>query len=223
MDLGSATHCAVFEPERFEEEYVIAPGTDKRTKAGKEAWLELEESGKIVLSAEDYADVAGMAESVRRRPISREMVTGGIAEQSIYWEYTALIAEEISFTFTCKARPDYIKPLSNGYVVVDLKTTQDARDFEHSAYSYGYHIQAAHYLHGLNNTSYGAARAFLFVAVEKKPPYGVMVYEASREFLNRGNDDVSRLYSLYAQCSEYNNWPGYDEDIRPLDLPRWAV
>jgi hypothetical protein len=219
---GTATHCAVFEPERFEKEYIVAPKVDRRTKAGKETWAELEESGKIVLSAEDYADIVGMAASVRRRSISGELVAGGIAEQSVYWEYTAVIVEDINFTFTCKARPDYIKPLSGGYVVVDLKTTQDARDFERRAYSYGYHIQAAHYLHGLNNTEYGAARGFLFVAVEKTPPYGVKVYEASQDFLCRGNDEIFKLYSLYAQCHEYNNWPGYEETIQPLNLPRWA-
>jgi exodeoxyribonuclease VIII len=220
---GTATHCAVFEPERFEEEYIVAPELDRRTKAGKEAWAGLEASGKNVLSAEDYTDILGMTKAIRRHSIAGELVSAGVAEQSIYWDYTAIIAEDISFTFTCKARPDYIKPLSNGYLLVDLKTTQDARDFERSSYSFGYHLQAAHYLHGFNATECGPARGFVFIAVEKTPPYGVIVYEASQEFLNRGNDEIYRLYSLYAQCSNQNTWPNYDETVRTLNLPRWAA
>jgi exodeoxyribonuclease VIII len=223
MIKGTATHCAVFEPERFAEEYIAAPVLDRRTKAGKATWEELEARGKNILSAEDYTDIRGMAESVLSHSYAGSLVSGGVAEQSIYWNYTAVIDEDIPFTFTCKARPDYIRPLSEGYIVVDLKTTQDARDFEHSAYKWGYHLQAAHYLHGLNNTEYGAARGFVFIAVEKTPPYGVIVYEASQEFLTRGNDEIFSLYLIYARCSHQNTWEGYEETIRVLDLPRWAV
>jgi exodeoxyribonuclease VIII len=221
MRIGTALHTAVLEPERFAAGYVSAPDIDKRAKAGKEAWAELEQSGKTVLSAKEYADVQGMTAAIRRHSIAGALVTGGTAEQSVYWDCSAVI-DDIPVTFTCKARPDYIKPLPSGYTVVDLKTTPDARDFERNAYSYGYHLQAAHYLRGLNNTE-GVARGFVFVAVEKAPPYGVMVYEASQEFLTRGRDENSMLYSLYARCLKYDNWPGYEESIRVLDLPRWAA
>jgi exodeoxyribonuclease VIII len=223
MIKGTATHCAVFEPERFAEEYIAAPGIDRRTKAGKEAWIELESSGKTVLSNDDYADVVAMSEAVHLHSIADFLVSGGVAEQSIYWDYTALIAEDIAFTFTCRARPDYIKPLSEGYVVIDLKTIQDARELSRSAYTYGYHLQGAHYLRGLCSSQYGFARNFYFIAVEKTPPYGVIVYDASPEFLNRGHNENSRLYSLYAQCLNQNKWPGYEEEIQTLDLPRWAA
>ena len=36
LQLGSAIHTAVLEPEKFYDEYYISPKIDKRTKAGKE-------------------------------------------------------------------------------------------------------------------------------------------------------------------------------------------
>ena len=65
MRRGSATHCKVFEPDQFENRYAVAPECDKRTKAGKETWAELEASGKIILSADEYEQVTNMAASVR--------------------------------------------------------------------------------------------------------------------------------------------------------------
>ena len=69
MRLGTAVHCAVLEPDRFEKEYAAAPeAIDRRTKAGKAHWAELEATGKVVLSGEDAQMVRGMADSVRRHP-----------------------------------------------------------------------------------------------------------------------------------------------------------
>jgi exodeoxyribonuclease VIII len=226
MRIGTALHTAVLEPDRFADEYVAAPDIDRRTKAGKEAWAELEQSGKLVLSAKEYGDACGMAEAIRRHSIAVSLVSGGMAERSVYWECTAVVADAVGeeeVPFLCKARPDYIRPLSKGHLVVDLKTTPDARDFERSAYSLGYHLQAAHYRSGLNSTPYGAPKSFVFVVVEKTPPYGVMVYDASQEFLNRGHDENTALYSLYAKCLKTGSWPGYEEKIQILSLPKWAA
>ena len=43
MKLGTATHCAILEPECFDIEYVEAPIVDRRTKDGKALWSELEQ------------------------------------------------------------------------------------------------------------------------------------------------------------------------------------
>jgi hypothetical protein len=56
MKLGTATHCAILEPERFNSEYVAMPeGIDRRTTAGKQAYADLLASGAEILAADDMA------------------------------------------------------------------------------------------------------------------------------------------------------------------------
>ena len=226
MRIGTATHCAVFEPERFAVEY-IAPDhpLNRATQEGKAEWAELLETGKIVLKQEEYRDILNIAESVRRNALSRILVEGGIAEQSVYWKQTVQWGEDEETKILCKCRPDYVKQLDEGYLVIDLKTTQDARPnkFERSSYwDYGYHIQAAHYTTGMTAAVGIPPRDFIFIAVETAPPYGVSVYQSSRSFLNRGIEENDALYKVYARCMREGAWPGYPEMMHELELPRGA-
>ena len=45
--VGGAFHKLVLEPDGFDNEYVVAQGIDRRTTAGKVAWAELLDSGKV--------------------------------------------------------------------------------------------------------------------------------------------------------------------------------
>lgn len=223
MKRGTAVHTAVFEPERFFLEYIAAPKIDRRTKDGKTAWAALEDSGKIVLTEAEYADVVGMAAAVKKHSRAGLLVTGGVAERSIAWEYNLVLDDEPT-QILLKARPDYIKPISSGCIVIDLKTTMDARAgaFASDAYRRGYHLQAAHYMRGLTSAECETPRSFVFVVVESEKPYGVMVYQAKQDFINRGHEECIRLYELYARCVRDGVWPQYDEAILPLSLPAWA-
>ena len=53
-----------------------------------------------------------MANALRKHEIASKLISGGAAEQSIYWnqQVSSLDIPEIF----CKARPDYIKPLKKG-------------------------------------------------------------------------------------------------------------
>jgi hypothetical protein len=116
--------------------------------------------------------------------------------------------------------------MGEGYVVVDLKTTADARESKwmRSAYwDYGYHIQAAHYYIGMTQETGGTPpREFFFVTVESEPPYGVIVYRTPQHTLRVGLEEVATLYGIYARCKRDGEWPSYPEIIHEFDLPRGA-
>lgn len=210
MVLGSAFHALLLEREVFEAEYVAAPAVDRRTKAGKEAWAALEASGKTVLAEDDIRALTGMAASVLEHPAaSRLMGLPGRAEVSLFYEDGAT-------GLRCKCRPDW---LTESGVIVDIKTTQDASPeaFRKSAYNFRYDVQAAHY------TAAQPGTGFVFIAVEKTPPYAVAVYEADdavmRSGYQRRRDNLDRL----AECLQRDEWPGYASTIQPLGVPGWAV
>ena len=101
MKLGTATHCAILEPERFNAEYVAMPeGLDRRTTAGKQAYADLMASGTEILAADDMASVMNMASTFRDNDISRALFDRSHSvEQSIYATINGV---------SCKCRPDFI-------------------------------------------------------------------------------------------------------------------
>jgi exodeoxyribonuclease VIII len=226
MEMGTAVHCAVFEPERFEVEYVAPDRKLNRTKKEDKAeWEALVASGKTVLNKDDYDDALAMGASVRAHRLAGPLVSGGVPEQSIFWKQTVPLGDGDETKILCKCRPDYVKPMGDGYVIVDLKTTQDARSkWLRSAYwDYGYHIQAAHYHIGLTQSTGGTPpREFFFVVVESEPPYGVVVYKTPLHTLQIGIDEVSILYGIYARCKRDDKWPSYPDIIHEFTLPRGA-
>ena len=222
LKLGSATHCAILEPERFAREYIKAGNLDRRTKEGKAAWLEIEQSGKIVLTPEEYDKVTSMTLAIRNHEVASKLFSEGLAEHSIFWNEN-IYSLDSDISILCKSRPDYVKTLSDGYIIVDLKTAQDAetREFQRRAYyKYFYHIQAGHYLNGFENITGTKVLAYIYVVIENEPPYAINVFRASQDFLNAGRTKVRELYELYASCKKSDNWPSYSSEIKDLNLPK---
>jgi len=222
MLIGSAFHCLTLEPELFPRRYVVAPdGLDRRTKEGKEAWasFESEAAGKKVLKQEDYEAAEKMAQAIQEHPLGGRLVNGGEAEKSVFWETSTGNGQVL-----CKCRPDYIKALRGSTVIVDLKSTEDARPeaFGKSSWNYGYHMQAAFYMDGLSATL-GPVGAFLFIVVEKHPPYAVAVYQASDQMIDAGRKQYMNALEVYAECTAKDVWPAYPQEIQELWLPGWAV
>jgi exodeoxyribonuclease VIII len=123
-----------------------------------------------------------------------------------------------------RGRPDAL----GDNLIVDLKTAQDASPdaFARTAANFGYHAQAAYYLDGLRNLGYCDEQAvFLFVVVEKTPPFGVAVYALDDDAIEAGRAQYEDAWSTYRSCRASNNWPSYpgSQKIETLSLPRWAV
>lgn len=214
---GGMLHCAVLEPERFYREYVVAPDfgncTYKENKAARNAWR-AENAGRKEVTAKQYRMIQGMGDAVRRHPIAGKLFTGGEAEVTLSWvdEATGL---------RCKGRADYYKPAHRA--AVDLKSTLDASEkgLKKSSASFGYHRQDAMYRQG-----FAAAGKpidfFVFVAVEKTPPYLIAMFEHDAEAIGRGHASIRADMETMAECLKTNVWPGYSQSIQTIGLPKWA-
>ncbi|GAF92676.1 unnamed protein product, partial [marine sediment metagenome] len=89
MEFGTDIHCAIFEPKRFDAEYVSVPKLDMRTKIGKEAWAkhEKENAGKNILFEADYKACLGMRKRVDEHEGIAALLRGGKGanELTIVW------------------------------------------------------------------------------------------------------------------------------------------
>lgn len=214
--IGSALHKLVLEPDDFENEFVVMPECDRRTKEGKAIYSAMMEksAGKSLLTVQQFYNISAIAKSVLNHPLAGKLLKGGKSEQSYFWsdEKTGLL---------CKCRPDYLK----GKYCIDFKTTQSAKpeNFMKSAYNFRYHVQAYWYLTGLKACGLDVEE-FIFVAVEKEPPYAVCVYAAGEEFLKLGEKDAENDLEVFRHCKESGIWYGYDEEptVHTLEPPAWA-
>ena len=217
MRIGSAVHCAVLEPARFAVDYAVAPEGDKRTKAGKEQWAAFEEenAGKTVLTFDDGVLCAHIAESVQSHPRAKALLQSGQPEASLLWS-------DSEFNVRCRARVDWLR--EDG-MLIDLKTTQDASSaaFAKSCANFRYHVQAAWYLDAYQAATGDLPGGFIFIAVEKTPPYAVALYELDGEAIDLGRFLARRDLARYANAREFDLWPGYSDTIQPLSLPKWAL
>lgn len=216
---GSMVHKLILEPDDFDSEFVIAPECDKRTKAGKQMYDEFLESvgdRKIVTAADREIGLA-MRDSVMKDPKAAKLLTGGDTETSYYWndERTGVL---------CKCRPDKV----NLNYIIDLKTTEDAsRDgFARSLLNFRYYVQAAWYLKGYEAATGIKPDGFIFVAVEKKPPYATAIYVVNDATIEIGTKEAAEDLDTFVRCTESGNWYGYggeNNDAMTIDLPSWAL
>lgn len=215
MILGQAVHLGVFQPELLYRHFYARPeGIDARTKDGKEKLAELERAnaGKTMLKPEDFATVEGIMRAVRGHKLASQLISGGRAE------VTAL-ARDAEFDVDVKAKPDYLR---DDDVIVDLKTSAEVTffPFRRSVTSFRYNCQAAWYL-DVTNAALGREqyRRFILVAVEKEPPFGVIVYELDAEAIRLGRMEIRADLEVYARCLKSDSWPSYPESILTMTVP----
>ena len=223
MIVGAATHAAVLEPQKFENDFIVAPATasggeiwNRRTTKHKEEWkaFEATANGKTILTAEQYKLCQDLSASVRNHPTAKMFLDKIEPEQSLLWT-------DPSTQIDLKGRPDGI--VAGAGIVIDLKTCISAAPaaFKMVSYKFGYHFQIAMYFDAMKACGIEPKRA-IFIAVEKTPPYCVAVYEAEADALSLGRNQYQNALRVLADCAAVNKWPGYDSGILTLPLPTWA-
>lgn len=215
LRFGTAFHTLVLEPARFVFEYAVIDG-DRRLKATKEAIKEAEAAGKTVLTQDEFDALSGMQESVFKSRIAATLIDGATIEHSVFAELDDV---------RVKCRPDGWN-VEKG-VLFDLKSTEDAspEGFARTVAKYRYHVQDAFYRHVVASATNCDADdlSFIFIAVEKKPPFAVALYTLDELAKLQGWVSAREDLRTFREASERDNWPGYSPKIETLALPRWAV
>ena len=208
MQMGTAIHTAVLEPQLYSQVVaVVPPDIDGRTKEGKQ-WKEAHKSRIHLTHAEDI-DVQGVANSVRRHPFWDIIHLSHKIEASVF-------AQDEQTGLALKARPDL---WIEDHTLVDVKTTDDAtpEGFTRTIGSFGYHIQAAHYM------AMTGADNFIFVAVERKAPYAIGIYKLDAEWLQAGENLRRKAISTLHECRALDSWPAYPTATQTLSCPKWVL
>jgi exodeoxyribonuclease VIII len=209
MRLGQMIHRAILEPDALEIS-VKPEGLNLSTKEGRE-WKAAQI--KTVITQDEYATITGMRDSVHAHPAVKRVLDDARTEVSLFASGEDGVLR--------KARIDALP--EGGNVIVDVKSCQSADPdmMAKSVVSYRYDVQAAYYLDlcqllGIDKTE------FLFVCVEKQPPYAVAVYALDQQAIEWGRKQYQRDLALVKHCMAEDHWPSFTQDITTLALPAWA-
>lgn len=210
--MGDLVHTMILEPHKADDRYIVRPPMDRRTKAGK---IEYEKfmcsvSGRKVVDSEMIQQAVDMGVSVRDNNLAQLVLDGSLYEKSIYFTH-------LETGIQCKVRPDIWRQ----GMVGDLKTTKDAsyHSFQRSCFNYGYFLQAG-MIHEALKSIIIDLEAFVFIVVEKEPPYAVAVYQLSEECIDHGIEEFNRLMVELAECKARDSFPSYG--FNTIELPVYA-
>ena len=180
----------------------------------KAEWEKVNEH-RTILNPEQWKTIHAMRDALMAHPAANALLTGvpGEAEKSVYWI-------DATTGVLCRCRPDWWR---DDNLIVDLKTTEDAspEGFARSIAKFRYDVQDAFYTDGVQQATGKRPKAFVFIAVEKKPPYGVGVYVLDAETKDLGRAQYQHDLRVYAECVRTGVWPGYGDKIQTISLPAW--
>lgn len=221
LQFGRAYHKLMLEPDDFDNEFIVSPKFDRRTKEGKAAYEDFlkKAEGKEVINEETYQKLLEMQIALYNTPFVKLLIKGE-HEKSFFWTDEAT-------GIPCKCRPDSFGKIKDQYICIDLKTTNDAETdrFMRDALKFGYDIQAYHYCQGLED-AYKKPFKFIFIAQEKTAPYLVNVLEADDYFMKSGEELRNSLLEKYKEALETDKWEGYMNEasgINSLSVPKWIA
>jgi hypothetical protein len=226
---GTAWHCATFEPERFDETYIVMPdGLDRRTKEGKQLWSEIEADGREPIKASEKETWLAMRDASRSHPVSKLIF--GLpeihCEASIFW-----IDQETGVP--CRIRPDLMAPPCEMFplgMICDGKTTKDVSpsEFARFVWNWDSYYQAAFYADGFQQ-AFGtdAPPPFIWLAQETDRPFATAYYSAGDDLVKYGRKKYRQHLRTYAALMDRYGietpWPGYPTNVVDVAMPAFAA
>ena len=209
MEMGTLIHSLVLEGRC---DYAVGPEVDRRTKAGKEEWaLFCEENvGKTIITETEAQVVIGCYKACE--PLMEHCVyDSDNIETSMFWERDGI---------KCKGRPDMIATINGETCIVDLKTTNDIRNFDSSFNRFRYDVQAAWYQYGYRKAAdMKEVPGFWFLVVDTEAPHLAQFMRPSSDLLANANARIEEELAHFKRCEQGQEWPGLPEF--KLILPRF--
>jgi hypothetical protein len=214
--LGRAVHIAALEPERYRSAVAVWDGGTRRGKDW-DRFVENNE-GRELLTEREHELCMAIQKAVQSDGIAAPYLRNGKGEVSMLWTRQWKFDGQ-PVPLSCKGRIDFLST-----AIVDLKSTRNASPdgFAREVFTYRYHSQAAWYQDGLERIT-GQRVPYIIIAVENTPPHVVQVYTVPEVMLDLGREEYSTWLDRLVWCRASCAWPGYAEQERELEIPRWAL
>lgn len=217
QDEGTALHALLLEGE---DRIEVVAADDWRSKAAKEARAAARADGRIPILAHRHEDLCACADAFHRQIKAHEIGAfterPGRAEASLFWE-----DEAEDGPIWCRARADWMEDATG--MMVDLKTTaMAAQPDAWFRANKDATIRAAHYLRGARAVWHPRPR-YLFLLLERQPPYALSVCELSSAILSMGAEQHQAARNIWAACLKDGDWPGFPPFVSTIEADGGAT
>jgi exodeoxyribonuclease VIII len=223
MEIGSLFDKALLEPHRFKEgvsHWVRPEHIDNlNTKEGRQ-W-KLDHPGDIpTIKHQESLDIQGMIESVMRRKVARRIIEESTKQESAF-------AKDPNTGLLRKCRTDARLIENSGRLLIaDVKSTffgcASPDVWSVHCARMNYHMQDIFYS-GIHADLSGAEPFFVFLVVERRPPYAVRIFDIHEEGRNRAREKCQEALARFQECKASGIWPSYPETIQTIRLPVWEL
>lgn len=222
QSLGTAAHAAILEPERFDTTFVKKPAFPNPLRnSSKQAAINFtraaEAAGQEVVTAAEWDLAVGMREKVYMHRTAAEILASpGLREVCLVW-----IDHE--YGVKCKCRIDAMALWMRHSLIIDLKSIQRAlpQDCRNAAARFNYPLKLAWYRMGAFALD-PKERMASMIFIEQKRPHGVTAWHVAPETMERGHTEARICLDRYVKGLKTGSYPGYDEGLNMLELPKWA-
>lgn len=217
MEIGSAIHCAILEPEKFASHYLVAEADD-RVSAFYKGLAKDVGSGRV-LTRPEYRRILGMQESAYRNSRFRAYMKSPGRNELTVTSVDPVTGVPIKCRFDRKG---------DGMSALDLKKCQDARgsEFSKAIGNYGYYMQIAFYAFVWEcetGEKMDCSSDFPLVAIEENSPHGVVLHDLDEVALELGRRHFREALDTYARCLDSGVWPGYEDESELTSVSNWMA
>lgn len=237
FDIGIASHALILEgPTAYANLVTKEPDTYKNEKGEVKPWSNNakvckewheQQAGKIVLSKGESDLIAQLYTAILAHPEATALTQQGTAEVTFRKNIGPM---------TLQCRVDKWHPGGiigiEGAVMADLKTANTIEAFEKDFYYMRYNFRAAFYrlvaqevlaeLAGVKPEEV-IPPEYVFVVVEKSPPYRVKIFRPDAESLEAGKKEVHADLVTLRNCMATDIWPTGTEGVHEIGLQTWQL
>lgn len=211
MELGTLFHLCVLEPEKFPLAFHVRPddpkfyssdgkfGSNKESKEWKATHAD-----KTIITREQHANFLGARDAILADPMGELLMSLRSRNEVSLWVNHAETGRLL------KSRYDRLAEDGDGRpMILDLKTTDDARRFKWQARDLRYTVQSTFYADNLRRAGIEDAR-FVFIVVEPEPPFGLRFVELDEDSTRDARETYEAELVQLAKCEKSGEWPGYE-------------
>lgn len=216
LAFGQLVHTAVLEPDTINSRFFPSALERFNERDGKYKDEATRAAGRTLVKQADFDKAQRMRDAVHANAVAREFITSDlVVERTLCWN-------DPGTGVRLRARPDGMARAKG--VILDLKTCEDAGEaaFAKSVHDYRYHWQPVIYGDGVHHSEGWRPEAFIFLAIEKEPPYLTATYELMAEATDLARLQIDGALSAYAACLASDEWTGHSPGLVRLDLPYYA-
>lgn len=192
MLFGQAAHMYLLEPDEFHFHFTVSPGPTKGNN----------------INMDDFKHIENMSKIIHEIPEFKVLYGSGITEQTYHGVH-------MNTGVKLKCRTDLIN--IDKKMIVDPKFVEDAspNGFRNSMRKFRYPVQSAFYTDVLAQNGIEIKR-FIFLAIEKKPPYAYGLYTVNQNDLHDARIMIENDIQTYAECIRTGIWSSYTKNVVEL-------